>query len=242
MTKLLCIAFIGFNKRRYPIYLFKPFDFHYPDFLVASGIKKSKGVKENQLAVIRYNKWERKIPNGMIREIIGSVGDIKAEYDSILHKYNLNKSPPKLKELNKRKNLHDIFGNELSNYTDIRKLKVISIDRSNRAQSIKGIKQAESLIQKGYHVIVLPEGTRTKDGKLGPFKKGGFHMAINTKTPILLVAHRNTHLYKPKNRWTLSPRIIEVEIGPVIDLDGCTIENINQLMEKTWDEMNNLLQ
>ena len=121
----------GFNKRRYPIYLFKPFDFHYPDFLVASGIKKSKGVKENQLAVIRYNKWERKIPNGMIREIIGSVGDIKAEYDSILHKYNLNKSPPKLKELNKRKNLHDIFGNELSNYTDIRKLKVISIDPPN---------------------------------------------------------------------------------------------------------------
>ena len=66
-------------------------------------------------------------------------------------------------------------------------------------------------------------------------------MALNTNTPILLIAHRNTHLYKPKNRWTLSPRTIEVIIGPVINTDEYSKDNINELIDKTWNEMNNLL-
>ena len=66
-------------------------------------------------------------------------------------------------------------------------------------------------------------------------------MALNTNTPILLVVHRGAHLYKPKNRFTLSPRTIEVEIGPVIDIAGYDKNNLDELIQKTWDEMNQLI-
>tara|TARA_B100002049_G_C16083320_1_gene378200 strand:+ start:4034 stop:5779 length:1746 start_codon:yes stop_codon:yes gene_type:complete len=121
----------GYNRSKAPIYLFKPFDFKYPNFLVASNIKKKQKVKENQFAVIQYHKWERKIPNGMIKQMIGSVGELKSEYNAILHKYNLNKYPPKIKKLFKAKNISDIFGKDLDKYTDIRTLNVVSIDPPN---------------------------------------------------------------------------------------------------------------
>ena len=66
-------------------------------------------------------------------------------------------------------------------------------------------------------------------------------MALNTKTPILLVVHRDAHLYKPKNRWTLSPRTIEVEIGPIIDIKEYDRSNLDDLVEETWKRMNQLL-
>ena len=105
------------------------------------------------------------------------------------------------------------------------------IERKNRIQAIQSIKEAENIIKNlGYHVVIFPEGTRTIDGKLQKFKKGGFHMAINTNTSILLIVHKNTYLYKPKNRWTLSPRVIEVVIGPVIDISGYDRNNIDELI------------
>ena len=107
---------------------------------------------------------------------------------------------------------------------------------------VKSMKSAEKVIHEdGCHMVILPEGTRTLDGKLQKFKKGGFHMAINTKTPILLIAHTDTYKYKPKNRWTLSPRIINVKIGNVINIENYTIENINELIDKTWEKMNQLI-
>jgi len=124
----------------------------------------------------------------------------------------------------------------------LRKLKAVSVNRSNRKSALKSIQFAEQVIHSdGCHMVILPEGTRTLDGKLQQFKKGGFYMALNTKTPILLIVHRNTHLYKPKNRWTLSPRIIDVVIGPVIDVEQYSIDTIKELMDNTWTEMNNLL-
>ena len=84
----------------------------------------------------------------------------------------------------------------------LRSLKAVPVERGNRESALKSIKFAEQVIHKdGCHMVILPEGTRTLDGNLQNFKKGGFHMAINTKTPILLIVHNDTHKYKPKNRW-----------------------------------------
>ena len=124
----------------------------------------------------------------------------------------------------------------------LKKIKAVPIIRENKEAAIKSIKFAEEVIHKHkYHMVILPEGTRTLDGKLQPFKKGWFHMAINTKTSILLVAHRETYLYKPKNRWWLSPRTIDVVIGPVINTENYNKKNIQELIDKTWNEMNNLI-
>ena len=124
----------------------------------------------------------------------------------------------------------------------LKSLKAVPVQRGNKEAAIKSIKFAEKVIHSdGWHMVILPEGTRTLYGKLQPFKKGGFHMALNTKTPILLIAHRNTHLYKPKNRWTLSPRVIDVIIGPVINTEEYNMNNIDVLVNQAWEEMNKLI-
>ena len=124
----------------------------------------------------------------------------------------------------------------------LKKIKAVPIIRDNKEAAMQSIKLAEKVIHEDkYHMVILPEGTRTLDGKLQKFKKGGFHMAINTGASILLIAHRDTYLYKPKNRWILSPRTIDVVIGPIIETDGYDSNNIRELVDKTWNEMNNLL-
>ena len=65
---------------------------------------------------------------------------------------------------------------------------------------IKGIKKAEEVIKEGYHIGIHPEGTRTLHGKMNPLKKGGFHMAINTKVKILPIIIRGLYDIKPKTR------------------------------------------
>ena len=118
--------------------------------------------------------------------------------------------------------------------TILKKLKVISIDRSNRTQSIKGIKQAESLIQKGYHVVVLPEGTRTKDGKLGPFKKGGFHLAANIRAKILPIITKGLFTIKPTNRWNIKPGLIKIYIDKPITTSNKTVDELKDETEKIF--------
>lgn len=98
----------------------------------------------------------------------------------------------------------------------LRRLKAIPIDRKNRENAIKGIKKAEEVIKEGYHIGIHPEGTRTLHGKMNPLKKGGFHMAINTNTPILPVGFNGAFNFKPKTRVTIKPGKISVKIGEPI--------------------------
>ena len=126
--------------------------------------------------------------------------------------------------------------------TLLKKMNAVPIIRKNKEAARKSIQLAEKRIHiDKYHMVILPEGTRTLDGKLQAFKKGGFHMALNTNTPILLIVHRDTYLYKPKNKWLLSPRTIDVIIGPVIDIQNYNSNNINELVNKTRNEMKKIL-
>ena len=120
----------------------------------------------------------------------------------------------------------------------LKKLKVVSINRSNREEAIEGIKQAEKLIKDGYHIVILPEGTRTKSGKLGQFKKGGFHLAINTKARILPIVTRGLYDIKPVNRFTINPGKININIGEPISTAN---KNVDQLLLETEDVFNQML-
>ena len=82
----------------------------------------------------------------------------------------------------------------------LKKMKVVSINRKNREQSIKGIQEAEKVLSNNYHIVILPEGTRTKTGSLGKFKKGGFHLAVNTGANILPIITKGLFHIKPRDR------------------------------------------
>ena len=89
--------------------------------------------------------------------------------------------------------------------------------------------------------MIFPEGTRTIDGKLQKFKKGGFHMAINTNTPILPMVVKGGFKYKPKNRWYIRPSIISIEVGQPIQVDKFSIQNIEDLVNETHNQFQLLL-
>ena len=116
----------------------------------------------------------------------------------------------------------------------LKSFRAIPVYRKDRNKAIKAIKYAEETIKSlGYHIIIFPEGTRTTTGHLQPFKKGGFHMAINTKTPIIPVAVKGGFNFKPKNRWYIKPTFVEIEVLDKISVDNFSIDNIDELIQKT---------
>ena len=97
--------------------------------------------------------------------------------------------------------------------TIINRIQAIPIERKNRDAAIQSIKKAELVLKQGIHIGILPEGTRTIGGEMRGFKKGGFHMAINTKTPIIPVGVVGAYNFKPKDRWWMRPGPISINIG-----------------------------
>jgi 1-acyl-sn-glycerol-3-phosphate acyltransferase len=75
---------------------------------------------------------------------------------------------------------------------------MIFIDRSNRQKSIESIEKAAKLIRASKSVVIFPEGTASRDGKIGVFKKGGFHLALQSKAPILPVRIEGTGQIWPR--------------------------------------------
>ena len=119
----------------------------------------------------------------------------------------------------------------------LKQMRVVSIDRSNREQAIKGIQQAEKVLQDDYHIVILPEGTRTMSGELGKFKKGGFHLAINTKADILPIVVKGLTEIKPKHRWYIKPGMIDVFIGEPIQSHN---KSVDELLVETENIFKNL--
>ena len=107
----------------------------------------------------------------------------------------------------------------------VRMFKVIPIKRGDRDASRQAIEIAEQRLAEGYHVIILPEGTRTLTGKMGPLKKGGFHMAINTGAPILPIGIEGGFAFKSKLSWILRPGQLHVRFG--VPLEPETYANLS---------------
>jgi 1-acyl-sn-glycerol-3-phosphate acyltransferase len=109
----------------------------------------------------------------------------------------------------------------------------IFIDRSNHEKAIASLKQAKEKIANGTSVIFLPEGTRSKDGSLGKFKKGAFKMALDLKLPILPITITGTKEILPTNTVDLFPGKVLMTIHEPIDTTGYTDANIDELSDLT---------
>jgi 1-acyl-sn-glycerol-3-phosphate acyltransferase len=95
------------------------------------------------------------------------------------------------------------------------------------------MKKAGEKIRSGLTVIIFPEGTRSEDGKLLEFKKGGFVMALQTKTPILPITINGSRFCLPKGGlFSLRPGEIQLVIHDLVDVAGLTIEDRDRLLAK----------
>jgi len=124
----------------------------------------------------------------------------------------------------------------------LKRWKAIPIERKNKELAHQSITHAEDALKSGYDVVILPEGTRTMTGKLKRFKKGGFHMAYNTKAPIVPVGCIGAFEFKPKNRWTLSPRTITIKYGVPTDpstYESLGVDGLLKQMEQSIKQLSN---
>jgi 1-acyl-sn-glycerol-3-phosphate acyltransferase len=96
----------------------------------------------------------------------------------------------------------------------------IFIDRQNAASARRSIAEAARRIRAGQSVVIFPEGTRTRDGRLNPFKKGGFHLALDSGAEIVPVAIQGSHALMPRGSALLRAGTVRVEIGAPISTAG----------------------
>ena len=113
----------------------------------------------------------------------------------------------------------------------------ISIDRSNRESAIESLERAAETIKRGTSVLIFPEGTRSADGKIKSFKKGGFVMTIDAGVPIVPVLIYGTWSIMPKKQPLIRPRPVAIEILPAIDTTGYNRDTKEALMQKVREVM-----
>ena len=90
------------------------------------------------------------------------------------------------------------------------------------------MKPAVDALKGGTSIIIFPEGTRSKDYKLGPFKKGAFHLAVQAGVPIVPIIIRNAHDAMPKGSSLFRSAAIEVIVQPPIPTKRWKKEQLDQ--------------
>jgi 1-acyl-sn-glycerol-3-phosphate acyltransferase len=119
-----------------------------------------------------------------------------------------------------------IFGHAM------RKAGYISIDRKNRESAFKSLAVAAEKIKNGVSVLIFPEGTRSRDGKIQAFKKGGFVMAIDSGVPIVPVTISGTREIMTKGQFRVNSGQIRISIQQPIDTTIYSRDTKEALMER----------
>jgi 1-acyl-sn-glycerol-3-phosphate acyltransferase len=108
----------------------------------------------------------------------------------------------------------------------------IFIDRANGVAARRSIEEAKRRIRDGQKVLLFPEGTRSRDGKLGPFKKGGFHLAIDAGVPIVPVAIIGARECMPRGSLLLRKGHVHMVVLEPIPTAGLTEGDRQALVER----------
>lgn len=114
-----------------------------------------------------------------------------------------------------------------------RHLNFVGIDRTDLRDAHAGIDRAASLLRDGLTFIAFPEGTRSRDGRLGEFKKGVFIMALKSGRSILPVTLRNSRLIQPPGRYRIRAGIVDVVVHPPIPTAGLSPDQRSVIAERT---------
>jgi 1-acyl-sn-glycerol-3-phosphate acyltransferase len=102
----------------------------------------------------------------------------------------------------------------------------ILIDRSNRARAIASLdRAAEEIGRRRISLIVFPEGTRSADGRILPFKRGSFGLALKAGIPVVPVTLEGSARVMPRRSWHVRPGLIRVRIGAPLDVSGFDVND-----------------
>lgn len=116
------------------------------------------------------------------------------------------------------------------------------IDRHNRHQAIQDLNRVRELLAHDMVMWIAPEGTRSADGKLAKFKKGGFITAIQAQATIIPIVIKGANLILPARslKFSLNQKV-EIIIGQPIDASEYHLEQKEELMAIVHNSMDNML-
>ena len=118
---------------------------------------------------------------------------------------------------------------------------LVPVDRGNRDAGIEAVAAAKAVVEQGINMTIYVEGKRSFDGKLLPFKKGPFYLAVECGVPVVPMTITGTHYAMPKGRFAIKPGRVQVIFhAPIEPKDfgsrECLMEKVRAVIESGLPE------
>ena len=118
---------------------------------------------------------------------------------------------------------------------------LVPVDRGNRDAGIEAVRVSKQVVQQGLNMTIYVEGHRSFDGKLLPFKKGPFYLAMECGVPIVPITIVGTHNVMPKGRFAIKPGLVTVVFHPPIEPESfgsreCLMEKVRAVIDSGLPE------
>jgi putative phosphoserine phosphatase / 1-acylglycerol-3-phosphate O-acyltransferase len=213
----------------------------YGSLLAASGTGLTMGV---------LNRDRRRgvdVATSVFGDLAGAVGDIKIE---VVGQQHLWSHRPAVFFINHQSALIDLLVTSRllrDGFTFVAKKEIAQVpvigqlfrmadvaflDRADRGKAIAALQPALDRLRAGTSVVIAPEGTRSVTPTVGPFKKGGFHLAMQAGVPIVPIVIRNAGEIMWRDAKIAQSGTIDVMVHPPIPTDGWTREDLDAAVAK----------
>ena len=112
----------------------------------------------------------------------------------------------------------------------------IFVDKGSRSKSLhETIVQATETLKEGMSLVVFPEGSRTRDGKMGRFKKGAFQLAVDLRLPVIPLTIDGSYRVMSRDTYRITPGCMTLTIHPPIDPDERQGHDLDRLMSESYE-------
>lgn len=123
----------------------------------------------------------------------------------------------------------------------MRMASLVPVDRGNREAGIEAVRAAKAVVAQGINMTIYVEGKRSFDGKLLPFKKGPFYLAMECGIPVVPMTIVGTHYAMPKTRFAIKPGLVKAIFhSPIEPKDfgdrDCLMEKVRAVIESGLPE------
>jgi len=116
--------------------------------------------------------------------------------------------------------------------TGMRAAQFVPVNRSDREAAAASVELAVKELKEGTSFVIFAEGTRSPDGRLRPFKRGGFTMAIEAGVPVVPVSIAGTQRLQPRGEWKVRSADVFIRYSPAVDASAYTMDRREELLER----------
>jgi 1-acyl-sn-glycerol-3-phosphate acyltransferase len=103
----------------------------------------------------------------------------------------------------------------------------VFLDRVDPERALRALAPAVETLRAGVSIAIAPEGTRSRDHRLGRFKKGAFRLALAARTPIVPIVIENSRDVLPRGAWIMTPATVRVAVHPPIATQGWSLDELD---------------